>query len=262
MSRVYVRRLQHLDNIYNGILNDSQIDAGVKGEKLSLIILEMRKLLEKLSMDNCTCDHHSQDMQSVLDSVNNHTNGRLSDMIGRVMGKTIMDGRARFQGFCDMNTDIDKDKIPEYCRGIDFRYPIGLSQINEGDVLYQWCLWKIHGDVSQIEVGQWFSRTEVEPWQLGVTASMDVYDSKSGFQGVGTRVLCSFSFPFVKDGFMSTAAGIYSNWSNKCYFDGNYIGGKGQWCDGGASQLFVPLTNKEKEILSAIAHPIRQWEGD
>lgn len=233
-----------------------------KSEMQSSLLQEMKQILERLSLSNCGSDTNRFLILTALDKCDRNTDGRLSDSIKKVIGKVVLDGRAKFQGFCESHKIEDSEKIQAYSRCIDFRRPYACVPLTRQDVMYQWCMFNTSGEMV---VGQWFTKEEVEPYKLGVSWSCDVYTKGfkvfnlelfKRYQGVGTRVLCEFN-PFLEcDGFISAAHGAYDSWSSVD------LGKPGQWSDGGAVQYFVPLSDDDKKALCAIAKPIRQWNGD
>lgn len=262
----YIENLKRLSAEYLSLKQQfipyDQYHLEVENRKIMDALLEeLKKTLECLSLNNCGSDSNRFLLQTALDECNRNTGGCLSNYINKVQGKIVTDGRAKFQGFC-MQHKVESEKINDYARCVDFRRPFACNQVSTQDTMYQWCMFNSNGEML---VGQWFTKEEVEPYKLGLSWSCDIYSKGikilkwelfKKYQGVGKRVLCSFS-PFLeRDCFISTANGAYDSWSSKD------LGQPGHWNDGGAIQYFVPLSDEDKKYLGTIVEPIRQWDGN
>lgn len=250
----YIDRLAYLANEYSRCEDSYKRRADEQDKyKMHAAFLEMREILQGLSMSNYVSDLWRFRLQTILDKVNsvtkNNPDGNLSYEIMKVQGRIINNGRAKFQEFCSRQ-DVLKEKaedLASYSRCIDFRNPTRLCQIEQNEVMYQWCMVKGDGTVG---VGQWFSRTKVTMNELGLAPGYDFLTPKRKiFKGTGTRLLFKFTFPFEKEAFRCTAAGAIDTWSVRHDSTGQKCQGAGVWASGGAEQFFVPLSEDEKQKL-------------
>ena len=249
MSYIQINKLKNALELYCRAKDDDE-----KKDRLD----KMEAILSDLRYIGCSSDYQRHVLQLVLDDVSRKTHGKLTSAVNAVYGKIVSEGRARFQVFCSQY-NIKNGDFMDYSHGIDFRKPTSFYQIKEKETMYQWCRVFANGELS---VGQWFTKTEVDPIKLGITPHYDVLlrpDFKR-HQGTGSRVLCSFIFPFQKNSFQCIAAGTLDSWNWQRHFDGEYIENDGHWAGGGAMQFFVPLTDNESLSLAKCGSIIRRWD--
>ena len=224
-------------------------------DKKQDLLIKMIRILDTLAHYQYASDYLRHTLINTLIRVNRTTSGALSGHIGLVYDKILNDARAKFLSFCSAH-DAD-ESVYHGLDGIDFTKPTSVYTISANETMYQWCRFTADGELL---VGQWFTKKEVEPLQLGISPFFEVTKSSKSkkFEGIGTKALCSFVFPYPKDSFQCTAAGTFDSWSlNK-----TNNGKKGRtwpWCGGGAIQYFVPLYNDERKKLSQNYKIIRQW---
>ncbi len=249
----YIDKLSYLADEYARCEESYKRGADVQDKyKMHAAFLEMREILQGLSMSNYVSDLWRFRLQTILDKINNVTKDNsewnLSFEIRQVQGKIINNGRAKFQNFCSQQEVLGKNNdISSYARCIDFREPTRCCHIKQNDEMYQWCM--VRGD-GAVGVGQWFSRSKATLDELGLAPGYDFLTPKRKlFKGTGTRLLFKFTFPFEKAAFRCTAAGAIDTWSARHDSTGQKCEGLGVWASGGGEQYFVPLSVDEKMRL-------------
>jgi hypothetical protein len=132
------------------------------------------------------------------------------------------------------------------------------SKIVPGTSLYQWCKWVsdkngkslFNPSTKSYTIGNYFSETEVPLVELGAYPLFDLYHANGSCKGHGKQILCKFEFKFEADCLISVARRATDTWNVKREEDGSPIKSHGFRVGGGATQIFIPLTDSQKRLLA------------
>ena len=173
--------------------------------------------------------------------------------------------------YMEHNEDVNHVKS-----SIDPNHEVVTTLVNTGMVLYQWCkmIEDEDGDVVLYDskkdictIGKYFSTSPVSPESLGFFRAFDVYNTNGIYEGTGQQVCCRFVLPFSAPCLVSNAKATFDNWNAHHHYAGMAINKdenigeikvtkepyKGIWTNGGAMQVFIPLSDDQRKTLAKIA---------
>lgn len=191
-----------------------------------------------------------------------------SKVVEKIRRERLADAQQFYKSY---NAPVDQVQS-----SVDPNHEVEVTIAPKGLTLYQWCKMVIDNkgkatlfDKSKESkgtlIGNYFSIEIVSLPSLGAFRVYDLYNTNGTFVGTAQQVCCRFVLPFSAPCLVTCAKGAFDNWNAKHYHDGTLInekeqkiGGiqvekehyKGIWAHGGATQVFIPLTEAQKFELA------------
>ena len=189
-----------------------------------------------------------------------------SKVVEKIRRERLADAQQFYKSY---NSPVDQVQS-----SVDPNHEVEVTIAQKGLTLYQWCKMVIDnkGKATLFDeskgicmIGNYYSIEIVSLSSLGAFRDYDLYNTNGIFVGKAQQVCCRFVLPFSAPCLVTCAKGAFDNWNAKHYHDGTLInekeqkiGGikvekehyKGIWAHGGATQVFIPLTEAQRFELA------------